>query len=171
MGLFLWFSRRFLPKQTNLRENRKYQRKPKKTNKHLRENQKNKVVKGFIPTLGYGFGVLFFGFPEGFYQTKNTFEKTKIPKKTKTTLGKTKKNIILKVSDPPLDMGLFVVLCVFPKVFYKTKKPSRKPQKPKKPKKTKENQQNLQKNQKTSFQRFQTHPWIWVWFFLFLCCS
>ena len=34
---------------------------------NLRENQQNKVFKGFRHTLGYGFGlVCFFGFPEGF---------------------------------------------------------------------------------------------------------
>ena len=35
--------------------------------KKLRENQKNKVVKGFRPTLGYSCGlVLCVGFPKGF---------------------------------------------------------------------------------------------------------
>ena len=97
--------------------------------KNLRENQKNKVFKGFRPTLGYVFFVfVFFGFPEGFYKTNKSFEKTKNtkenqrkPKKTNKTLGKTKKTKCLKVSDSPLDM--FFVFCFgFPDGFYKTKK-------------------------------------------------
>ena len=47
---------------------------PKKTTENpnnFMENQKNKVFKGFRLTFGYGFGfVCLFGFPEGFYKTK-----------------------------------------------------------------------------------------------------
>ena len=39
--------------------------------------------------------------------------------------------------------------------------------KAKKQKKTKENQKTLGKTKNQSFLRFQTSPWIWVWFFLF----
>ena len=45
----------------------KIQKKTKENQKNIRKNQKNKVFKGFRPTLGYGFGLVwFFGFPEGF---------------------------------------------------------------------------------------------------------
>ena len=68
------------------------------------------------------------------------------PKTTKNTFGKTKKTKFLKVSDPPLDMGLVLFgFLVFPKVFRKPKKPSGKP---KIPKKTKENQKYFRENQK-----------------------
>ena len=69
--------------------------------------------------------MVLFGFPEGFYKTKNTFEKTKNTKTTndnqKQSSGKPTKTMFLKVSDPPLDMGLFLLLFCFPEGFYKTK--------------------------------------------------
>ena len=164
----------------------------KENKKRLSAKPKNKVVKGFRPTLVYGFGcflffgflwvftkankysgkpkiqkktkenkltfgkttktkfsrfqthpwilVCFFGFPEGFYRTKKNLRENqkykRQPKKTKKTSGKTKKTKSLKVSDPPLDIGLFVFL-VAPKVFTKPKKLSGKP---KIQKTTKENQ-------------------------------
>ena len=59
-------------KPKTLRENRKHKRTPKKTNNIFLENRKNKVSKGFRPTLGYGFGLLF---PRRFYKTKQSLEK------------------------------------------------------------------------------------------------
>ena len=51
---------------------------------------------------------VFFGFPEGVYKTKQTFEKTKNTKENqKTLLEIKKKTTLLKVSDPRLDVGLF----------------------------------------------------------------
>ena len=45
----------------------KIRKKTKENQKNLRKNQKTKVFKGFRPTLGYGFGLVWFlGFPEGF---------------------------------------------------------------------------------------------------------
>ena len=124
------------------------QNKTKENQTNLRENQNNKVFKGFRPTLGYGFVCFcFVCFPEGFYKTKKHSRKPKILKKTKehTTkpLGKYKKNNkFLKVSNPPLDMGLFLLFCWFSRRFL-------------------QNQKNIRASR-----RFQTHPWIWV---LFLC--
>ena len=90
----------------------------------------------------------FFGFPEGFYKTKTTFEKTNNTKenqrKQKKPSGKQTKTKCLKVSDPPLDMVFLFVVLVFQKVFTKPKQPSRKPTIPKT---TKENKQNLRENQ------------------------
>ena len=68
--MFFWFSRRFLEHQQNLRENQKYQSKP---------------------------------------------------KNTQQTFGKTKKHIFLKVSDPPLDMDLFLLFFWFSRRFLQNK--------------------------------------------------
>ena len=98
-------------------------KKTKENKNHLRENQTNKVFKGFRPTLGYGFCCfLFFGFPEGFWKTTNILEKTT-----------------------------------------NTKETQRKPKQP------------LCRTKKQSFERFQTHPWIWVLLFFLvfpkvICC-
>ena len=85
------------------------------------------MFKGFIPTLGYVLLCLcFVGFPEGFCETKKTFETTK------NTFGKTKENKkkpsgnqtttkCLKVSYQPLDM-FFCLFFGFPEGFYKTNK-------------------------------------------------
>ena len=151
--LFFWFSRRFFTKPKKPSRKPKIPKKTKENQKNIRKNQKNKAFKGFRPTLGYGFGffVLLVS-PKVFTKPKNPSRKPKIPKKTKEnqkTLGKNKKTKCLKVSDPPLDMGLFFlffvfslmfvwlsfVFLVFSKVFWFCKKPSGKP------KKTKENQQ------------------------------
>ena len=154
--LFVCFPDGFLQNQKNIRENQKYKRKPKKTNKIFGKTRKNNVFKGFRPTLGYGclfLFVVFVGFPEGFYKTKKTLGKTKNTKenqrKPKKTSGKPKKTKCLKVSDPPLDMGLvLVVFLVFPKVFTKPTKPSRKPKIPKKTKQNKTKQKTFGKTRK-----------------------
>ena len=67
-----------------LRENQKYKSKPKTTNKSFGKTNKNKVVKGFRRTLGYGFGLVWFvGFPEGLFGCLKTVGKTNKPNKTK----------------------------------------------------------------------------------------
>ena len=110
-------------------------------------------------------------FPEGFYKTKKSFEKTtntkenqRTPTKKQTTLGKTNNTKFLKVSDSPLDMGLFFVcFLVFPKVFTKPTNYSRKPQIPKT---TKENQQNIRTNKTTTkLLRVSASPLDMVLFF------
>ena len=90
-----------------------------KQNSLLENTKKNKVFKGFSPTLGYGFVFLFvFLFSRNFFQNKKTFEKTKIQKKTKENQKHLREN--KQVSEPPLDMGLFsFVFLVFSKVFTK----------------------------------------------------
>ena len=71
MGLlffvFVWFSRGFLENQKNLRENQTYQRRPKKT-KQTWGKPTNTVVKGFRPTLGYGFVFCVLLFSRGFLE-------------------------------------------------------------------------------------------------------
>ena len=43
-------------------------KKTKENQKYFRENRNNKVFQGFRPTIGYGFGLVWFlGFPEGFF--------------------------------------------------------------------------------------------------------
>ena len=194
---------------------------------------KNKVFKGFRPTLGY-FLFVFLVFPKVFRKTNKHSGKPTIEKKTKenkntfgkqtnkTTFGKTKKTknpnpyprvglkplntcsfwfsrrflekeqkhsgkpkiqkkqrkpqttlrkpktMFLKVSDPPLDMHLFlfISLLVFPKVF---RKPTKHSGKPTIEKKTKENKQHLRENKKTKQlsgkpkkQKTRTHIQGWV---------
>ena len=108
--LFFGFSRRFLENQQNIRENQKYKRKPQKTKTSIRENQNNQIVKGFRPTLGYVFFPMVF--PKVFQKTKQTLCKTKNTKenqrKQKQTFGKTTNLKCSKVSDPPLDMFVFL---------------------------------------------------------------
>ena len=56
-------------------------KKTKENQKNIRKYKKNNVFKGFSPTLGYGFVFFsFFGFPEGFYKTKKSFDKIKYTK-------------------------------------------------------------------------------------------
>ena len=108
-------------KTTNTKEN--------ENQKSLRENQQNKVFKGFRSTLGYGF--VFFSllvFPKVLNKTtKKPSENHKYQRKQNKTLGNTKKTKFLKVSDPPLDMLFFCfheccfVFAVFPKVFWFSK--------------------------------------------------
>ena len=121
--LFCWFSRRFLQNQKHLRENQKIQKKTKENKTNLRENQNTKLFKGFRPTLGYGF-VLFvlLVFPKVFLEHQQHLRENKqykrTPKKTKQTFGNTKQTKFLKVSDLPLDMGLFLfVVCWFSRRF------------------------------------------------------
>ena len=77
-----WFSRRFLKHTTNLREHQRYNRKPKKTNKHLRENKtKTMCLKSSDPPLDMFcclcvFVVLVFPMVCK-QQTQTTFRKTK----------------------------------------------------------------------------------------------
>ena len=114
-----------------LRENQKYQRKPKETNKNLRENQKNKVFKGFRPTIGYVFLV----FPKVFGKPTKHSGKPKIPKETKENqknLRENQTNKVFKGFRPTIGYVLFGC----PKSFWTTKKTSGKP------KKTNENQEN-----------------------------
>ena len=66
---FCWFSRRFLANQKTPSGKPTIQKTTKENKHNIRENQKNKVFKGFIPTLRY---VSFFGFPEGFYKKNLT---------------------------------------------------------------------------------------------------
>ena len=84
------FPEGFLQNQKNIRENQTYKRQPKKIKEHqtktFGETKNNKVLKGFRPTLGYGFVFCFAGFPEGFYKTKKTFEKTKHTKENQQHL-------------------------------------------------------------------------------------
>ena len=128
-------------KTQNAKEN---QRTPTNT---FGKTNKNKVLKGFTPTLGYVFS-LFFGFPERVLENKKTtFGKTKHTKEhqrqPKEPSGKPTKTKFLKVSDPPLDMYFFW----FSRTFLENKKqPSGKP-KTNKPKNLRENQTN--KTEKT----------------------
>ena len=123
--LVFWFSRWFLENQKNLRENQKYKRKPKKTNKNIRNNQNKQVFKGFRPTLGYGF--VFFVclvFPKVFTKPKNHSRKPKKqrkPKKTNKNLRENQKNKVFKSFRPTLGSGFVCFFCfclVFPKVCF-----------------------------------------------------
>ena len=95
------------------------------------------------------FFVLFFWFSRRFLENPKSLRENqkykRKPKKIKT-FGKTKTTKFLKVSDPPLDMGLFFLfLLVFPEGFYKAQTTFDKTQH------TKENQRNqksLRENQK-----------------------
>ena len=74
---FFGFPEGLKQKQQNLRENQQYKRKPKKTTPNLGKTKKTIVFKGFRPTLGYGFGLVWFvAFPEGFFGCLKTFGKT-----------------------------------------------------------------------------------------------
>ena len=141
--LLLLVSPKVFRKPKNFRENQKYKRKHKKTTNNFRENNKTHSFYRFQthPWIWVCFFCLFV-FPEGLKKNnKNLREnqkykrKPKKPKKTKTTFGKTQKNKFLKVSDPPLDMGLFLLFVWFPRRFSKNHKLS-------KTKNPKENQRN-----------------------------
>ena len=117
--------------QKNLRENQKYQRQPKKTITTLGKT-KQKVVKSFRLTLGYGFVFCFVGFPEGFLQNQQNLREnqkyTRKPKKTPKTLGQNQNNKVFKGFRLTLGYGfVFLFWGVFPKVFTKPTNPSRKP--------------------------------------------
>ena len=114
------FSRRFLKKQKNFWKT-KIPKKTKENQKYFRENQKNKVLKVSNPPLDMGLVLFGFSvFPKVFRKPKKPSGKSKNQgkqKKTNNTFGKTKKTKFLKVSDPPLDMGLVLFgFLVFPKV-------------------------------------------------------
>ena len=144
--LFVWFPRRFSKNNKNLRENQKYKRKPKKPQKHFRENTKTtQFLKVSDPPLDMGlFFLLFLVSPEIFTKPKllrkpqNTKENQRKPQKTPKTLGKTK-TTVFKGFKSTLGYGFcFFVCLVFPKVFRKPKQLFRKPD-------TKENQRKPKK--------------------------
>ena len=140
----------------------------KKTNIMFITNN-NKVFKGFRLTLGYGFVCCFcvFWFSLWFLQNQKVLRENqkckRTPKKTKQTLGNTTQTTkCLKVSDPPLDMFLFVWLfLVFQKIclvffgmfgFFQTfvwfcKKNLRENQ-------TNKNKQNISKGESETFKNF-----------------
>ena len=139
-----WCSLKFLQNQENLRENPKHQRTSTRHTKTLWKTNNNKVVKRFIPTIGYGFVfvVVVVGVPEGFYKTNKTFgntnKKHKNNKKQQTHI----QGWVCKLSKT-LFVGfpegfcwfLFVFFCMFgfPYCFFFgggfSNKPSGKPQK------------------------------------------
>ena len=84
------------------------------------------------------------GVPKGFLQNQKIIRENhkykRNPKKTKKDFGKTKKTKLLKVSDPPLDMCLFVFVWLSLKFL--------------------QNQKNIRENQK--YQKKQTHIQGWV---------
>ena len=131
----------------------------KKTNKNqqnLRENQKTCFLRFQTHPWILVWSCFVFGFPEVFFGFLKTLGKTKHTKETKrkqkpsgkpqihkktnknqTNLRENQTTKFLKVSDPPLDMGLVLFgLLVVPKVFRKPKKKSGKPKIQKKTKKT-----------------------------------
>ena len=63
-------------------------------------------------------------------------------------------------------MGFVFLFFWFSQFFFT--KPINLSRKPKIQKKT---NKTLGLIKKTKFLRFQTHPWIWVWFFVFFCVS
>ena len=93
--LVFGFSRRFLQNQKIPRENQKYQRKPKKTNKTLGKTKQTKFLKVSDPPLDMGLFFLFFWFSRRFLQNQKILRENqkyqRKPKKTKKTLGKTTK--------------------------------------------------------------------------------
>ena len=157
--------------QKNNRENQKY-KKTKESQKSLRENQTNKVFKGFRPTLGYGFVVFCcFLFSRRFLENPNKFREnqkyTRKQPKTQTTIGTTSKNKVFKGFRPTLGYGF--VFCFFSEGLTKqTKKNIRENQN------TKENQRKPNKPSgkpnKQVFNGFR--PTLGYWFgFLFLLFS
>ena len=103
------------------------QKKTKENQTNLRENQQNKVFKGFRPTLGY---VSFFlVFPKVFKTSTTTFWKTNNTKdnqRKQNKLRENQKNKVFKGFRPTLGFFLFfyrfsrrIFVCfVFPKVFF-----------------------------------------------------
>ena len=122
------------------------------------------MFKGFRPTLGYGFGFCLSS--RRFLERKQHIrENQKYQRKPNKNFGKTKKTKFLKVSDPPLDMGLVLFgLLVFPTVFRKPKKRSGKP---KIQKNTKENPKNLRENQRNNVLKV-SEPSLDMGLFLFV---
>ena len=120
----------------------------KEQHKNLRENQTTKVLEGFRPTLGYGFVVVLLVFPKVFENPKNIWENQNYQRKPKKPSGKQKQTKFLKVSDPPLDMGLSLLFCWCSLKFLENKKHIRENQTyQRKPKKT---QTTLGKTKKQS---------------------
>ena len=145
--LFFWFSLLFLQNKKLLRK-LKIQ-KENKDNQQISSGKNNKVFKCFRPTLGY---VLVF--PKVFTKPNNHSRKRQILKKTKdnqTNFGKSQKTKLLKVSGPPLDMGLVCLVVWFPRRFLQNQKNFR------------ENQRYQRKQKKTTNifgktnQKNQTH--------------
>ena len=134
MGLLLLFFLVFpkvFTKPNNHSRKSNIQKKTNENQQNIRKNQQNKVCKCFRPTLGYVFLFLFFlVFPKVFTKPNNHSRKPKIQKTTKEhqhNIRKNLKNKVCKWFRPTLGYG-FGVFCflVFPKVFTKPKKPSRK---------------------------------------------
>ena len=102
MGLFFVFPRVFTkPKQLSGKP-----KIPKKTkeNQNTLGKTKNKVFKGFRPTLGYGFLFIVLVFPKVFTKQQNIRENQKYkrkPKKTKQIFCKTKKQVFLRFKIHP----------------------------------------------------------------------
>ena len=94
------------------------------------------------------FCCLFCCFPEGFYKIKHTFEKTNNTKENQTNLRENQQSNVFKGFRPTLGYGFVLFVClVFPKVFTKPNKPSRKPRIQKKTKENQRKQKNLRENQ------------------------
>ena len=94
-------------------ESYRYKRKPQKTNTHLRKNKTTKFLNVSDSPLD-----MFFGFPESFYKTKQTFEKIQNARENQRkqkTLGNIKKQVF-KGFRFTLGCGF---LYVFPEVFTK----------------------------------------------------
>ena len=86
--------------------------KTKENQKEIRENQKNKVVKGFRRTLGYGCGLVWlFGFPECLFP-KNLRENQKTNKTKPISKGgsETSKHFVVLVL-PNVSLVFFGLLC------------------------------------------------------------
>ena len=119
------------------------------------------MFRGFIPTLGYGFGLVwYFWFSRRFLDNQQNLRENqqyqRNPKNTKQSFGKTTQTKCSKVSDPPLDMGLVMFGClVFPKVFRQPNKPSGKPNIQNK---TKETKQSFGKTKQTQFLKVSDPP-------------
>ena len=150
-----------------LRDNQKYNIKPKKTKQTFGKTKINNCFKGFRPTLEYGFVFFcFVGFPEGFYKTKKTFEKIKHTKENhrtqKENIRENKNNKVVQGFRPTLGYVFFFV-CWFSRRFLQNQKKLRENQKyQRKPQK---NKKQVWKTTTNNLNRFQTHPWIWVWLF------
>ena len=145
VDMFFGFSLRFLENQKNIRENQKYKRKPKNTQKTFGTTKLTNCLKVADPPLDMGllFFVVWFSESRRFLENKNNFRENQTykrkPTKTKTTFGKTK-NKVFKGCRPTLGYGfVFFVLLVLPNYFlffwcslmffWFSKKPSGKPNK------------------------------------------
>ena len=130
------------------------------------------MVKGFRPTLGYGFCCcycfVFLVSPKVFRKPTNIRENLtykRKPKKTNKPFGKTKKTKFLKVSDPPLDMVVF-----FPRRFLEPKQTLEKTKHTKERQRKPNNTKNtFGKTNKKVFKGFR--PTLGYGFvFCFCCC-